>query len=419
MQQRFLERLPTDQMFGKKGELQQIVQAISEKVAALPPLAIDAPPPHALIYGGGVRDILLGEPLRDADMQVYGVAPERLEQLLHDLYPGTVERAGKEYEILKARISKRVSLDISIPRRKTGGVSRLEDGEPDMFPIDAARYRDFTINSMALDPLTGVVYDPFGGRSDLAARRLRIVDKETFQMRGVHLFRAAQFVARFGLKIDDHDWRFMFDMAKSPVMDQVPANAIREELRKLLLIARKPSDGLSILHRLGLLRRFLPHRIANQPSAQIGKWMSLSDRGIQLGRSARLYPEHIMIAQLALLLSPLLHLKEEEARLTAIRDTLTNICFSEFQQSSVAEIFTLFLALEPLLQDQPHRRVGRARPQRGMRRNIGDESEIAERIPKPLFAPIPATVLTTAVLSGHSFSEIAAIAERALSAPDQ
>jgi hypothetical protein len=128
-----------------------------------------------------------------------------------------------------------------------------------------------------------------------------------------------------------------------------------------------------------------------------------------------------MIAQLALLLSPLLQLKEEDARLTAIQDTLTNLCFSDFQQSSVAEIFTLFLALEPLLQDQPHRRVGRARPQpkRGTRRNIGDENEIAERIPKPLFAPISATVLTTAVLSGHSFSEIAAIVGGVLATPDR
>ena len=416
MQQRFLERLPTDQMFGKKGNLLGIVQSISSKIAALPALSIDAPPPHALIYGGGVRDILLGEPLRDADMQVYGVEPERLERLLHEMYPETAERAGKEYEILKVRVGKRVSLDISIPRKKTGGVSRFEDGEPDMFPIDAARYRDFTINSMALDPLTGVVYDPFGGRSDLAARRLRIVEEDTFQMRGVHLFRAAQFVARFGLKIDDHDWRFMTDMAQSSVMDQVPANAIREELRKLLLIARRPSDGLSILHRLGLLRRFLPHCIANQPSAQMRSWMSLFDRGIQLGRSSRLYPEHIMIAQLAVLLSPLRHIEEEQARLTTIQDTLTNICFSEFQQSAVAEIFTLFLALEPLLQDQSHRRVGRARPQRGVRRNVADEGELAGRISKPLHAPFPATVLTTAVLSGHSFSEIAAIGERVFEA---
>lgn len=414
MHKAVLERFSPENIFGKKKELQGAVLAIAEKVGTLPALSDESPPPHALLYGGGVRDLILGEPLRDADLQVYGVAPDNLEQILHELFPGGVERAGKEYEIIKARIGKRDTLDISIPRRKTGGISRFEEGEPDMFPLEAARYRDFTINSMALDPLSGIVYDPFNGRADLAARRLRIVDNDTFRLRGVHLFRAAQFAARFNLTIDDESSRFMAELARSQIMDQVPPNAIREELRKLVLIARKPSEGLAILHRLGLLRRFLPPRITSQSAAQLKLWMTLIDRGIQLGRSVRLYPEHIFTAQLALLLSPLRSLTDKQRQREEIERTLTGLCYSDFKQKGVAEIFELYVTLEPLLVQQPQRRVGRARPQRGLRSRSASESGECVAASddggvNPINAPLPAIILTAAALSGRPYAEVSAV----------
>lgn len=420
MHKAVLERFSPENIFGKKKELQGAVLAIAERVGTLPALSDDSPPPHALLYGGGVRDLILGEPLRDADLQVYGVAPDNLEQILHELFPGGVERAGKEYEIIKARIGKRDTLDISIPRRKTGGVSRFEEGEPDMFPLDAARYRDFTINSMALDPLSGIVYDPFNGRADLAARRLRIVDNDTFRLRGVHLFRAAQFAARFNLTIDDESWHSMVEFAKSEVLDDVPPNAIREELRKLLLIGRKPSEGLAILHRLGLLRRSLPHWIAKQSAAQLKYWMGCLDRGIQLGRSSRLYPEHIFTAQLALLLSPLRLIPDKPTQLALIQDTLTGLCFSEFQQAAVAQIFDRYGMLEPLLRNSSNRRIGKARPQRGLRARVANEPRegvvsLDDGVVHPISMPLPPMILTAAVLSGRSYSEVSAVFQSSIS----
>ena len=49
-----------------------------------------------------------------------------------------------------------------------------------MSKIDAARRRDFTMNSMLLDPLTGNIFDPFGGVDDINHRILRVTDSQSF-----------------------------------------------------------------------------------------------------------------------------------------------------------------------------------------------------------------------------------------------
>ena len=83
MRDGFSERLPPDLIFGKDSSLRDTVVALAKGISALPRLSSDAPVPHLLLYGGGVRDILLGERLRDADIQVYGVPPDRLRSEEH------------------------------------------------------------------------------------------------------------------------------------------------------------------------------------------------------------------------------------------------------------------------------------------------------------------------------------------------
>lgn len=412
MNERFSERLSTDQIFGRRKVLQEAVCALAREVAKLPRVAVEAPAPHALLYGGGVRDLLLGERLRDADVQVYGVEPVMLERLLHSLFPGSVERAGKEYEILKVTLSKADVLDISVPRTKTAGVSRFEEGDPLLFPLIASRYRDFTINSMSLDPITGIVYDFFEGRSDLQARLLRLVDDETFSLRGVHILRGCQFVARFGLTIDERTARVMSALSRSEAVDRIPLNAVREELRKLLMVGKKPSAGITLLHRFDLLRRYLPARVAGQKGAELSNWLARFDRGVQLGRSSRLYPEHILIAQLALLLSPLRQMAEGP-RIEAVHQCLTALCFSGFQRAAVAEILTRLNQAEPFFAGAPQRRVGSARPHRGARRGYSEEERQTAHLSAPIFAPRPALALALAVFFGRSMDDMISLCEQA------
>ena len=412
MNERYSDRLSTGQIFARRKVLQEGVCALANEVAKLPRAAVEAPAPHALLYGGGIRDLFLGERLRDADIQVYGVAPAVLEGLLNGLFPGNVERVGKEYEILKVTLSRADILDVSIPRTNTAGVSKFEEGDPLLFPLLASRYRDFTINSMSLDPLTGIVYDPFDGRADLRARRLRLVDEETFCLRGVHILRGCQFAARFGLTIEEGTARVMSALSRSEAVERIPLNAVRKELRKLLLEGKKPSSGIALLHRFELLRRFFPARVTAQKNADLTSWMTKLERGVQLGRACRLYPEHILIAQLALLLSPLRKLAEGP-RIEAVHQCLTALCFSGFQRAAVAEILARFNQVESLFVGAPQRRVGSARPHRGARRGWSEEESRTSTILAPIFVPRPALALSLAVFFARPYEEMVSVCEHA------
>ena len=62
---------------------------------------------------------------------------------------------------------------------------------------EACSRRDFTINAILEDPLTGEIIDPFNGREDIERRTLRMVSGETFAEDSLRVLRAAQFAARF------------------------------------------------------------------------------------------------------------------------------------------------------------------------------------------------------------------------------
>src|SRR4029453_2793106 len=130
----------------------------------------------ALIVGGWVRDRLLGGEATNIDLEVFGLPPERLRALLESF--GRVEAVGESFQVYKLG-----DLDVSLPRRdsKAGRGHRgfVVVGDPEMSVEDAARRRDFTINAISQDPLSGEIFDPFGGRADLDRRILRMVDPQT------------------------------------------------------------------------------------------------------------------------------------------------------------------------------------------------------------------------------------------------
>ena len=129
------------------------------------------------MVGGCVRDRLMGREVKDWDVEVYGVAPARLRQLLDRL--GTVNVVGEAFTVYKLGRD----LDVSIPRRerKTGRGHRsyVIEGDPSMTVEEATRRRDFTVNAILEDPLTGEIIDPYGGRRDMEAGGGRSVPPET------------------------------------------------------------------------------------------------------------------------------------------------------------------------------------------------------------------------------------------------
>jgi tRNA nucleotidyltransferase (CCA-adding enzyme) len=154
----------------------------------------------ALLVGGCVRDELLGREPKDLDVEVFGIPAPALRTLLDRL--GKVDAVGESFAVYKVG-----GLDVALPRRESksgrGHKGFVVDGDPQLSVVEAARRRDFTINAISRDPLTGEIVDPFDGRSDLQARRLRVVDPRTFVDDSLRVLRALQFVARFDLTVDD------------------------------------------------------------------------------------------------------------------------------------------------------------------------------------------------------------------------
>src|SRR5215831_15348010 len=159
---------------------------------------------RAMLVGGSVRDQLLNIESKDFDIEVYGLQPERLRQVLEQI--GPVNAVGGNFAVYKLVFyesnaprpyaagseaeaeendwpAERLEVDVSLPRResKTGRGHRgfVIEGDPAMSFTEAARRRDFTINAILLDPLTGEKEDPYGGEQDLSQRILRVVSPDT------------------------------------------------------------------------------------------------------------------------------------------------------------------------------------------------------------------------------------------------
>lgn len=220
---------------------------------------------RALVVGGWVRDRLRGRPSKDIDLEVFGVAQDRLPALLAVF--GRVEAVGQSFPVYKV-----AGLDVALPRResKSGRGHKGFDvaGDPSMSVEDAARRRDFTVNAIAWDPLTNQYEDPFNGVADINRRLLRAVDLTTFGDDSLRVLRAIQFAARF---------EFTLDVATAILcqrigLDDLPAERIWGEIEKLLVAAERPSIGFDLALELGVIDRLLPELRPLVGCAQEPEW---------------------------------------------------------------------------------------------------------------------------------------------------
>ena len=224
---------------------------VPRKILALA-RAVAAEGGRALLVGGCVRDALLGLRPKDWDVEVYRVEPARLRALLEGF--GRVDAVGEAFTVYKLGHD----LDVSLPRRerKQGRGHRgfVIEGDPAMTFEEAARRRDFTVNAVLRDPLTGEHIDPFGGRRDLDDRLLRAVAPDTFVEDSLRVLRAAQLAARFGFRIEPGT----ADLCRSIDLTDLPAERVWGELEKLLLRAERPSAGFEWLAKLGATPQLFP-----------------------------------------------------------------------------------------------------------------------------------------------------------------
>jgi tRNA nucleotidyltransferase (CCA-adding enzyme) len=238
-------------------ELPPVVRDIAEAVRPLGG--------RALVVGGWVRDRLMGRASKDVDVEVFGVPAESLRVLLARF--GSVNVVGESFTVYKLG-----SVDVALPRRdsKTGRGHRgfTVAGDPEMTIEQAARRRDFTINAIALDPLTGEHIDPHGGIADLERRTLRAVDRGTFADDSLRVLRALQFAARFELDLETTTRELC---RRIPLDDLAPAR-IWGEIEKLLLQAARPSIGFRLALELSVVDQLFPELKALVGCPQEPEW---------------------------------------------------------------------------------------------------------------------------------------------------
>lgn len=212
---------------------------------------------RALLVGGAVIDALSdGEPV-DWDIEIHGLSMDAVESLLAQYSPRAVGKTFGVF-ILDPERTDGLDVDVSVPRRESKvGVGHRDfrcEFDPHMTPREAARRRDFTINSVMLDLSSGQLLDPYDGLLDLAAGLLRMTDATTFVEDPLRALRGMQLVARKAPRVEAQTLAVIRGMSDS--FDTLPRERVADEWRKLLLKAERPSLGLVFLHECHWLRHF-------------------------------------------------------------------------------------------------------------------------------------------------------------------
>lgn len=206
---------------------------------------------RAYLVGGCVRDALLGNRvIKDFDIEVFGIDSETLERVLSAL--NRVDHVGRQFGVFKLH---GLPIDVALPRTEkkvdVGHRGFSTESDPDLSLERAASRRDFTINAIYQDILTGDIMDPVGGRADLQDRVLRHVSP-AFAEDSLRVLRGMQFVARFDLKAADET----IELCRSIAGDDLPIERVGEEFFKLLTQGVNIGQGLRFLRDAGWLKYF-------------------------------------------------------------------------------------------------------------------------------------------------------------------
>jgi len=212
---------------------------------------------EAYIVGGSVRDLLLGKVPKDFDVAT-SATPEEVQEVFprcrligRRFRLAHVRKAGSLIEVATFR-------GMSTPDgdHETLNGRIVRDNVFGSVEEDAIR-RDFTINALFLDPVSGEIRDYVGGYEDLEKRRLRLIGDADVRYREdpVRLLRAARFMAKLGVEPTDDTAALIPKMAK--LLAEVPPARLFEEVCKLFLTGHG-LRSLEALQRLGLSRPLFP-----------------------------------------------------------------------------------------------------------------------------------------------------------------
>jgi hypothetical protein len=184
------------------------------------------------LVGGAVRDELLGREVVDVDVACR--EPEMAARVYGRLAGGAVFPLSQTHGAWR----------VAFRSGRTVDFTPLRDGIED----DLAT-RDFTINAIAVPLTGGEPVDPFGGRADLEARRLRAVAPTVFDDDPLRLLRAVRLEDELGFRLDDETEALVRERA--PLADRPSGERILEELERLSADGFRRAGDVGLLAPLG------------------------------------------------------------------------------------------------------------------------------------------------------------------------
>ena len=222
----------------------RMVKAISEEISKAGG--------RALIVGGWVRDREFGISSQDIDVEVFGLTPSELEEVLG--HCGEVSLVGHAFGVFKVA---NLDVDWSLPRWD----SKIAPGhkgfhveiDPFMSIQEASARRDFTMNAMSFDPLTGETFDPFNGSIDIARRLLDVIGIQ-FSEDPVRVLRGMKFCGRVRVKATTQTLQAAFEVIHE--FDTMSVERVWGEWWDWAVKSIAPSMGLKFLRDCGWLRLF-------------------------------------------------------------------------------------------------------------------------------------------------------------------
>lgn len=208
---------------------------------------------RTLLVGGAVRDIVLGNAVKDIDIEVHGISVSALQTILAQF--GMVNTVGKSFGVLTVR---GIPVEWALPRLDTAGRKPHVVVDPYLPIRDACARRDLTINAMCIDLLTYELLDPFNGRGDLERGILRAPDPVFFIQDPLRFYRVMQFIGRFEMQPDEQ----LTTLCRTMDISSISRERIEKEIEKLLLKSWRPSWGFRWLYQLGRMPEIFPELAA-------------------------------------------------------------------------------------------------------------------------------------------------------------
>jgi len=206
---------------------------------------------EAYFVGGCVRDLLRGVEPGDYDI-VTSARPDEVRSLFPHTVPVGISfgvvlvvEGGHRYEVATFRTES----DYEDGRRPSQVEFSTAEGD--------VRRRDFTVNALLMDPVTGNIIDYVEGRRDIVNRLIRTIGspEERFAEDHLRMLRAVRFAANLGYEIDAETFNAIKKYVSS--ISRISAERVRDELTKLLT-RRGARRGMEILAESGLLAEVLP-----------------------------------------------------------------------------------------------------------------------------------------------------------------